>query len=40
VRWPSGRVDLFRDLPADTGYRLREGDDQARPLVGFGGAGR
>jgi thioredoxin-like negative regulator of GroEL len=40
VRWPSGRVDRFRDLPAGTGYRLREGDDQARPLEGFGGAGR
>ena len=26
VRWPSGRVDGFRDLAADRGYRLREGD--------------
>src|SRR5262249_52398500 len=25
VRWPSGRVDRFRDLPADRVYRLREG---------------
>jgi hypothetical protein len=25
VRWPSGRVDHFRGLAADKGYRLREG---------------
>jgi hypothetical protein len=37
VHWPSGRVERHRDLPADTGYLLREGDDHARPLAGFGG---
>ncbi len=26
VRWPSGRVDQFRDLAADKRYRLREGE--------------
>ncbi len=26
VRWPSGRVDSFRDLGADKGYILREGN--------------
>jgi hypothetical protein len=35
VRWPSGRVDRFSNLAADTGYRLREGDASARPLLGF-----
>jgi hypothetical protein len=35
VRWPSGRVDHFRDLPADTGYLIREGDEKALPLAGF-----
>jgi hypothetical protein len=35
VRWPSGRVDRWSGLPAGTGYRLREGDAQARPLPGF-----
>ena len=31
VRWPSGRLDRWTDLTADTGYLLREGDaaDQA-----------
>jgi hypothetical protein len=35
VHWPSGRVDLYRDLPADTGYHLREGTARARPLPGW-----
>ena len=35
VRWPSGRVDRFRDLAADTGYLIREGDEKALPLTGF-----
>jgi tetratricopeptide (TPR) repeat protein len=28
VRWPSGRVDRFKDLAADTAYHLREGERQ------------
>jgi tetratricopeptide (TPR) repeat protein len=40
VRWPSGRVDRFADLDADTGYHLREGDDRARRLTGFGSRSR
>ncbi len=35
VHWPSGRVDRHRDLPADTGYLLREGDATVRPLPGW-----
>jgi enediyne biosynthesis protein E4 len=35
VRWPSGRVDHFSKLAADTGYRIREGDSIARPLPGW-----
>ncbi len=35
VRWPSGHVDHYRDLPGDTGYRLCEGDSVPRPLAGF-----
>ena len=35
VRWPSGRVDHWSDLKAGTGYLLREGDSQPRPLAGF-----
>jgi tetratricopeptide (TPR) repeat protein len=35
LRWPSGRVDRFSNLSADTGYRLREGDSIARPLGGW-----
>jgi hypothetical protein len=35
VAWPSGRVDRHRDLRADSGYLLREGDDRPRPLDGF-----
>ena len=29
VRWPSGRVDRYEGLAADTGYLLREGDPRA-----------
>jgi enediyne biosynthesis protein E4 len=35
VHWPSGRVDRYRDLPADTGYLIREGDAAVRPLRGW-----
>jgi thioredoxin-like negative regulator of GroEL len=35
VRWPSGRVDRYEGLPADTGYLLREGDPSPRPLQGW-----
>jgi len=35
VRWPSGHVDRFSGLSADTGYRLREGDTSAWPLRGW-----
>jgi enediyne biosynthesis protein E4 len=35
VRWPSGRMDRFRDLDADRGYRLIEGDEAPKPLKGF-----
>ncbi len=35
VRWPSGRVDQFRDLPAETGYLIREAELVPRPLAGF-----
>ncbi len=33
VRWPSGRVDQFRDLAADRAYRVREGDRMPVPAV-------
>ncbi len=36
VRWPSGRVDLHRDLAPAAGFLLREGDPAPRPLPGFG----
>jgi hypothetical protein len=39
VRWPSGRVDQFRGLAVDKGYRLREGDPIPRPLPIAAGAG-
>jgi tetratricopeptide (TPR) repeat protein len=32
VRWPSGRVDRYADLPAGTRWRLREGDTEPHPL--------
>jgi hypothetical protein len=35
VRWPSGRTDRYRDLAADTGYHVREGDSRPVPLKGF-----
>jgi predicted Zn-dependent protease len=35
VRWPTGKVDRYSNLRADTGYRLREGDPVAAPLAGF-----
>jgi hypothetical protein len=35
VAWPSGKVDQFKNLPADTGHLLREGDRQPHRLVGF-----
>jgi enediyne biosynthesis protein E4 len=35
VRWPSGQVDRFGPLAADTGYVLREGAPRAEPLRGF-----
>ena len=35
VKWPTGRVDVYKDLQADTGYLLREGDLTARNLRGF-----
>jgi hypothetical protein len=39
VRWPSGKTDLWRALPAGTGYILREGDPTPRPLPEFGRKG-
>jgi tetratricopeptide (TPR) repeat protein len=35
VRWPSGRVDRYRDLAADAAYHLREGNPRAMPLKGW-----
>jgi enediyne biosynthesis protein E4 len=35
VRWPSGRLDRWKNIPADTGYLLREGDPAPRPLAGM-----
>jgi tetratricopeptide (TPR) repeat protein len=35
VLWPSGRVDRWKDLSADLGYRLVEGRTEAAPLPGF-----
>jgi hypothetical protein len=35
VRWPSGQVDRHENLEADTGYHLREGEREAKPLAGF-----
>ena len=40
VRWPSGQVDHYKDLPADTGYLLVEGESTPRPLPGFGSCRR
>ncbi len=33
IVWPSGRVDRHRDLRANTGYLICEGDDSPRPLA-------
>ncbi len=38
VKWPSGRVDRYADLAADTGYLLREGQTQASALRGWNSA--
>jgi enediyne biosynthesis protein E4 len=35
VHWPSGRVDIYTGLVADTGYLLREGEPGVLPLPGF-----
>ena len=35
VQWPSGRLDRWADLPADTGYVAREGEAKLLPLRGF-----
>ena len=35
VRWPSGRIDRFGPLEADTAYRLVEGSKAPRPLEGW-----
>jgi hypothetical protein len=40
VKWPSGTISRFHDLPADTGYLLREGADDAYPLKGYSRADR
>ena len=33
VRWPSGRVDSYKDIAADRGYLIREGADRPEPLL-------
>jgi tetratricopeptide (TPR) repeat protein len=35
VRWPSGRVDRYTGIVADTGYLLREGQPRPNPLPGW-----
>jgi hypothetical protein len=35
VQWPSGRVDVWTDLAADRGYRLREAEPAISPLAGY-----
>ena len=35
VRWPSGRIDHYSNLSADTGFSLREGDSATHPLAGW-----
>jgi tetratricopeptide (TPR) repeat protein len=35
VRWPSGQLDRFTNLAADTAYFLREGSAEAKPLKGW-----
>ena len=39
VRWPSGRVDTHKNLPADAGFLFREGESTPRPLPGTAGPG-
>jgi hypothetical protein len=39
IRWPSGQVDRWDELPADAGYRLREGERKEQPLVRSGRRG-
>ena len=39
VSWPSGHTDHFKNLKADAGYLLREGQSEPQPLIGFGAAG-
>jgi enediyne biosynthesis protein E4 len=36
VRWPTGKIDRFSSLAADTGYLLREADAAAVPVKGYG----
>ncbi len=35
IRWPSGKLDRFTDVSADTGYLAREGEAKLLPLRGF-----
>jgi enediyne biosynthesis protein E4 len=35
IHWPSGRVDEWHDVAADTGYLAREGEAKLLPLEGF-----
>jgi tetratricopeptide (TPR) repeat protein len=35
IRWPSGKLDRYSGLPADTGYLLREGQGKAETAAGF-----
>jgi tetratricopeptide (TPR) repeat protein len=35
VRWPSGHVDRWTNLGADTGYHLREAESKPAPLAGY-----
>ncbi len=35
VRWPSGSLDHYEQLPANTGWKLQEGDPTPTPLPGF-----
>jgi tetratricopeptide (TPR) repeat protein len=40
VRWPSGKLDSYVDLPADRGYLLREGEANPQTLRGWQGRAR
>jgi enediyne biosynthesis protein E4 len=35
VRWPSGQIDRYANLAADTAYSLREGSAEVRPSKGW-----